>query len=191
MGERVVTQGVDGNLTHRRWWRYALDFEVLEEPNRRHVNGSRTLDAYYTFNTPVLCPDDGTVVKTIDHVEDRPIGSNNFANNWGNLVIVKLDSGPFVKLCHLRQRSLTVKGGERVRRGQIIGYCGNSGRSRFPHLHIQLQTSPQVGARHDSFPPAALFRANRQSPGLSHRRGARRERPGRRRLGRTTHCSMF
>ncbi len=145
MGERVVTQGVDGPFTHRQRWKYALDFEVLDEPRKRHA-GERQLENYYTFNTPVLCPDDGIVAKTVDHVEDRPIGANNFADNWGNLVIVRLDSGLFVKLCHLRQRSITVKGGDRVRRGQIVGYCGNSGRSPVPHLHVQLQTSPLVGA---------------------------------------------
>lgn len=146
LGERVVTQGVDGPVTHRHNWKYALDFEVLDEPRRRTAAASRKLEDYYTFNTPVLCPEDGTVARTIDHIEDRPIGSNNFADNWGNLVIIRLDSGLFVKLCHLRQRSITVKGGERVRRGQIIGYCGNSGRSPVPHLHVQLQTSPHVGA---------------------------------------------
>ena len=145
MGERVVTQGVDGRMTHRLRWKYALDFEVLNEPHERH-SGSRDLENYYTFNTPVLCPEDGVVAKTVDHVEDRPIGANNFADNWGNLIIVRLDSGVFVKMCHLRQRSLTVKVGDRVRRGQIVGFCGNSGRSPVPHLHVQLQTSPLVGA---------------------------------------------
>ena len=145
MGQRVVTQGVDGPLTHRLRWKYALDFEVLGEPHARH-SGPRELENYFTYNTPVLSPEDGVVAKTIDHVEDRPIGSNNFADNWGNLVIVRLDSGVFVKLCHLRQRSISVKVGERIRRGQVVGYCGNSGRSPVPHLHLQLQTSPLVGA---------------------------------------------
>ena len=144
LGERVVTQGVDGRLTHRAGWRHALDFEVLND-RERHA-GAKELENYYTFNTPVLCPEDGVVTKTVDHVEDRPIGSNNFADNWGNLVIIRFDSGLFATLCHLRQQSLTVKVGERVRRGQIVGYCGNSGRSPVPHLHVQLQISPLVGA---------------------------------------------
>ena len=73
LGERVVTQGVDGRLTHRRQWKYALDFEVLDEP-AQGIRARRLFENYYTFNTPVLCPDDGIIVKTIDHVEDRPIG---------------------------------------------------------------------------------------------------------------------
>ncbi len=145
-GQRVVTQGVDGEMTHRGDWRFALDFEVLDEPGRKYEGSPKQLDNFYTFNTPVLSPGRGTVAKTIDHVDDRPINSNNFGNNWGNLVIIQLDEGTFVKLCHLKKGSVRVKEGQRVKPGEIIGYCGNSGRSPVPHLHVQIQTTAQVGA---------------------------------------------
>jgi Peptidase family M23 len=99
-----------------------------------------------TYNTPVFAPCHGVVVKVVADVEDRPLGSNNFHHNWGNLAIIGLDGGPYVKLCHLKRDSLVVAEGQRVKPGELIGYCGNSGRSPRPHLHVQLQATPRVGA---------------------------------------------
>lgn len=143
-GSRTVTQGIDGGITHRGAWRHALDFEVLDEGSEN--DSANRLEDNLTFNTPVLSPGNGVVVKTISDVEDRPIGANNFHNNWGNLAIVQLDGGSYVKLCHLKQNSLVVSEGQRIKAGELIGYCGNSGRSPVPHLHVQLQASASVGA---------------------------------------------
>jgi len=35
-----------------------------------------------------------------------------------------------------------VKPGDKVKRGQILGQCGNSGNSSEPHIHYHLQHSP-------------------------------------------------
>jgi len=48
--------------------------------------------------------------------------------------------------------SITVKKGESIKTGQIIGKCGNSGRSPYPHLHFQLQTMPYIGSRTLDYP---------------------------------------
>ncbi|MBI2160299.1 MAG: M23 family metallopeptidase [candidate division NC10 bacterium] len=42
----------------------------------------------------------------------------------------------------MRRGSLTVKSGERVRTGQIIGAVGNSGNSLVPHLHVEMLDGP-------------------------------------------------
>ena len=42
---------------------------------------------------------------------------------------------------HLQPFSLRVKTGDRVRRGQPIAQIGNSGDSRWPHLHFQVSTA--------------------------------------------------
>jgi murein DD-endopeptidase MepM/ murein hydrolase activator NlpD len=39
-----------------------------------------------------------------------------------------------------------VREGQPVRRGELLGLCGSSGRSPRPHLHFQLQAAPQLGA---------------------------------------------
>lgn len=58
--------------------------------------------------------------------------------NAGNHVMIRSDEGFIVFLAHLRNRSLTVKEGQRVKVGQQVGKIGNSGNSTAPHLHINL-----------------------------------------------------
>ena len=46
--------------------------------------------------------------------------------------------------------------GARVKRGQVIGVLGNSGNSRGPHLHFQIQDTPVLSSEglpypHESF----------------------------------------
>jgi murein DD-endopeptidase MepM/ murein hydrolase activator NlpD len=47
-------------------------------------------------------------------------------------------------MAHMQQGSVTVKAGERVAAGQVIGRLENSGDSFGPHLHYQLQSGPQL-----------------------------------------------
>lgn len=41
--------------------------------------------------------------------------------------------------CHLKQNSITIKPGDIVKAGDIIGQVGMSGKTEFPHLHISIQ----------------------------------------------------
>ena len=43
---------------------------------------------------------------------------------------------------HLRQGSAPVAEGDRVVAGEVIGRLGNSGNTTEPHLHLQVQDSP-------------------------------------------------
>jgi hypothetical protein len=60
----------------------------------------------------------------------------------GNYVVVDIGGGHFAFYAHLQPGSLTVKVGDRVRQGQVLGLLGNSGNSDFPHLHFHLTDSP-------------------------------------------------
>ncbi|MDD5475512.1 MAG: M23 family metallopeptidase, partial [Syntrophales bacterium] len=51
----------------------------------------------------------------------------------GNLVWI--DHGDDVKTCYGHLREQAVKAGQQVKRGDVIGYVGSSGRSTGPHLH--------------------------------------------------------
>ena len=39
-----------------------------------------------------------------------------------------------------------MKEGDRVKQGQLLGKCGNSGRSPYPHLHFQFQQTPYISS---------------------------------------------
>ncbi len=74
------------------------------------------------------------------------MGKLDLKENWGNLVVIQ--HGPFLfsVVCHLAEGSVKVKEGDMVKKGNVVGYCGNSGRSAHPHLHFQLQNTGRVGA---------------------------------------------
>jgi murein DD-endopeptidase MepM/ murein hydrolase activator NlpD len=50
----------------------------------------------------------------------------------------------FSVMMHMREGSVTVKAGQHVTQGQVIGRLGNSGDSFGPHLHYQLQSGPDL-----------------------------------------------
>src|SRR5206468_11385557 len=56
---------------------------------------------------------------------------------YGNLIIVDHGNGFTTRLGHLSQ--FAVKAGQRVRKNDVIGYVGTSGRSTAPHLHYEVR----------------------------------------------------
>jgi urea transporter len=142
--ECVITQGVNGSLTHRAPWNWALDFEVLSQ-DRHCPRAGAALEDYPTFNKLVLAPCSGTVAVVKAHVPDNVPGANNPEENWGNHVVIHSDAGHYVLLAHLRQGSPLVHAGQRIVSGAALGHCGNSGRSPVPHLHIQIQDTAYPG----------------------------------------------
>jgi urea transporter/murein DD-endopeptidase MepM/ murein hydrolase activator NlpD len=145
-GEWTVTQGMHGAFTHRGAWAHALDFEILDAQGRRAQGDEAQLANYYSYLAPVTAPCAGTVMKVVARVADNAIGANNLDANWGNLVLLMHDSGVYVLLCHLAKDSIVVKEGDRVLPGTLLARCGSSGRSPVPHLHLQVQYSPVLGA---------------------------------------------
>jgi urea transporter len=143
---RVVTQGFNGSITHTGPWSNALDFEILDERGEALPPQRFALEDSYTFGTPILAPCDGTVIGVVSHVADNALGSHNLKENWGNFVVLLTDLGAHVALCHFKQHGICVVVNQRVWRGQLLGHCGNSGRSPLPHLHLQVQAGAWPGA---------------------------------------------
>jgi hypothetical protein len=142
-GPTQVGQGADGLLSHVGPWRYALDFQHPDLPGRPR---RRAADGAASWNPPVITPAGGIIERVRDGVADNPLGICNFAESWGNYVIIRLDQGNFALLAHLQRGSIAVKPGMRVEIGTRLGAVGNSGRSPIPHLHLQVQNSPEPGA---------------------------------------------
>ena len=145
-GDRVVTQGFNGTYTHKSLWCHALDFEILDGSGNPHPDQRTKLEDAYTYGSAILSPCDGTIVSVVSDVADNELGEENLLQNWGNLVVLLNDLGWYVLLSHFKRDGIIVYKNQRVTRGQLLGYCGNSGRSPLPHLHLQVQAAWFPGA---------------------------------------------
>lgn len=57
----------------------------------------------------------------------------------GNTVIIKTINDEYLFFAHFKQHSIIVKQNQKVRQGDVLGLCGNSGNSSEPHLHFHIQ----------------------------------------------------
>lgn len=151
-GEWRVSQGHEGNITHKGDWKEAWDFDIINDSGNTYKMPGTAVEDFYCFNLPVLAPQAGYVVTIEEEIEDNPIGGVNLENNWGNTVILKHGDYLYSKLSHLKKDSIKVKEGDSVKKGDKIGTCGNSGRSPEPHIHFQLQSTPYIGSKTLKYP---------------------------------------
>jgi len=143
-GQWTCYQGFDGPHTHKEQWRYALDF-VQQREGKSFRNQGLELADYYCWGGEILSPLTGRVLTCVDDCPDNAPGEVNIQQRWGNLVMIQSQAGPVVVLAHLQRGSLQVQAGQTVALGQVIGRCGNSGRSPQPHLHIHVQPGARLG----------------------------------------------
>ena len=155
LGQWIVSQGYDGDITHKGDWSKALDFVIVDSEMKTYTKFALKAENFYCYNKPVLAPAYGYVCEIIDHIEDNEIGKINQQQNWGNSIVIKHAEGLYTKMSHLKKNSFRVKAGDYVKPGDIIAACGNSGRSPEPHLHFQVQSTPYVGSKTIAYPFAS------------------------------------
>ena len=85
------------------------------------------IDIAAQIGTPVAASADGVVVKA------------GFSTGYGNMV--ELSHGYGIKTLYAHNSRLTVKAGQRVHRGDVIAYAGDSGTSTGPHLHYEVKVN--------------------------------------------------
>ncbi len=88
--------------------------------------------------TPIHAPADGTVALSADYYLD------------GGFSLI--DHGQGVSTCYLHQGARLVEIGDRVKRGQMIGRIGSTGRATGPHLHwamtwFEVRVDPSCSTR--------------------------------------------
>ena len=82
------------------------------------------LDISADYGAPVLATADATVLSA---------GMNGA---YGNMIILNHGFGITTKYGHLSRMSVTTD--QHVKRGDVIGYVGSTGRSTGPHLHYEI-----------------------------------------------------
>ncbi|HRZ98503.1 MAG TPA: M23 family metallopeptidase, partial [Paludibacter sp.] len=143
--------------THIGEWGKAYDFMITDSYSKTYRNNGFLREDYYCYNKPVFAPADGYVETITNNTDDNEIGKVNTSNNWGNSIVIRHLNGLYTQISHLRKDTFKVKPGDFVKRGEILANCGNSGRSPEPHVHFQVQTVPNVGAKTLDYPFAYYF----------------------------------
>lgn len=90
----------------------------------------KAIDIGAPTGTPIWAMADGKVIVT------KPVTAWN--GGYGGLVIIEHDNGTQTLYAHLS--SISVKMGQMVSQGEIIGGVGSTGRSTGPHLHVEIRT---------------------------------------------------
>lgn len=89
----------------------------------------------------------GIVVATRDGIEDKvwsPETADLDGKDCGNRVGIRHGQGWITDYCHLKNGSVAVATGDRIKTGDTLGQIGMSGRAQFPHLHFTVQKGDQA-----------------------------------------------
>lgn len=164
LGEWRVTQGYNGTITHLGAWGKALDFMITDEEGKTCFGRCAQKEDFYCYNKPVLAPADGYVYMISNITEDNEINNVNTKKNWGNTIIINHLNGLYSQLSHLKKDSFNVSIGDYVTKGTVLAVCGNSGRSPEPHLHFQVQLSPEIGSATHAYPMGYFFEKTAGKP---------------------------
>lgn len=158
--DRTPSHGV-----HAYGQTFAIDLVAEPEPGARP--GFRALwplarrnHHFPAFGAPLLAVADGTVVRADDGQRDHLSRTSLPALLYlmlvegsarelagarrivGNHLVLDLGDGTYAMYAHVRRGSFAVREGDRVRAGQLLARCGNSGNSTEPHVHFQLMDGP-------------------------------------------------
>ena len=90
------------------------------------------------FGSPIYSIGEGTVSAVTNTCADRGYYGRRCGGGYGNAVRVKYSGGMEVIYSHIMGSNIRVSVGQRVSKGQIVGYMGNSGSSTGTHLHFQV-----------------------------------------------------
>ncbi|MCV9926594.1 M23 family metallopeptidase [Flavobacterium sp. LS1R49] len=111
--------------------RMASGFGYRTDPFTKVRKMHEGMDFTAKVGTPVYATGDGVV--------DR---ADNNASGFGNHVVIRHGFGYETLYAHLSKYNC--RPGQRVKRGDVIGYVGSTGRSEGPHCHYEVHKDGKV-----------------------------------------------
>ena len=103
----------------------ASGFGYRTDPFTKARKMHEGMDFTAKTGTPIFASGDGIVVR-----------ADNSASGFGNHIVIRHGYGYESLYAHLSKYKC--RAGQRVKRGDIIGYVGSTGRSEAPHLHYEV-----------------------------------------------------
>jgi len=111
--------------------RMASGFGYRSDPFTKARKFHEGMDFTAKMGTPVFASGDGIVSR-----------ADNTASGFGNHIVIRHGFGYETLYAHLSRYKARV--GQYVKRGDIIGYVGSTGRSEAPHLHYEVHKNGDV-----------------------------------------------
>lgn len=102
-------------------------FGGRSDPFTGEPGNHAAIDISSAAGQPVRAPADGIVVKA------------EWANGYGNVIFLSHGYGYSTRYGHLS--GYNVKPGQKVKRGDVLGFVGSTGRSTGPHLHYEVRVN--------------------------------------------------
>lgn len=116
------------------------DCRVLQngkcEITQAYWNSHQALDLVgegYTLDN-IVAHSDGVVVA----YRNNYATNDKTGNSYGNYVKIKHDNDYYTLYAHMVYKSVKVKTGDRVKKGELLGSMGNTGHSFGAHLHFEV-----------------------------------------------------
>ena len=132
------------HVTAHQSQRHAIDFVIKDEKGRSYRSSGQSNEDFYAFGKELLAPCKGEIVLVVDGVKDNQPGRMNPFFPTGNTVVLKTDNLEYFVFAHFKQHSITVAQGQKVKQGDLLGFCGNSGNSSEAHLHFHVQNTEDM-----------------------------------------------
>lgn len=123
----IVMQLIPNGAPLRGNYRVTSEWGTRVNPVLRRSQLHTGIDFGLPIDTPIYAPADGVVY----------FANNSYNGGYGIMVKLEHSFGFSTFYAHLNR--IVVNKGDFVRRGQIIAYSGNSGRSTGPHLHYEIR----------------------------------------------------
>jgi hypothetical protein len=141
------------------------NYKFFDGSNFKYYFKGILLDNCYCWGKDVFAPCDGKIVKSEDGCKERnPVNfftdifaviKNMFAfkpkkkgfsfNRFlGNYIIMECSENIYAFFAHFQEGSISVKLGDEVKKGQLLGKVGHSGNSTAPHLHFHIMDNADL-----------------------------------------------
>jgi murein DD-endopeptidase MepM/ murein hydrolase activator NlpD len=154
--------------TAHRWAlpeEFAFDIARIGEGDLTHRGAGDRFSDYYAYGAEVMAAADGQVIAAVNNIPEdatklQRAGESDEAYAarlmqmqaalltqsaeaaTGDYVVIAHAGGEYSLYAHLQPSSVTLKAGDLVKAGQVIGRLGGSGNSTEPHLHFQVCDGP-------------------------------------------------
>jgi hypothetical protein len=128
--------------------RYAIDFVQLDKNGNTFSGKEHSNKSYHCYGKDILSAAAGKVIGVKNDLPENVPHTGKLAipiavdTVGGNYVLVDLGNNNFAFYAHMIPGSITVKEGDVVVAGQVLGKIGNSGNSSEPHLHFHIVSQP-------------------------------------------------